>query len=324
MDDDIFDWLAGQAIITECLGVLKSGKEATVYRCTGYSPPAAYADSTGAGDDCAPVAGVADALVAGTMAEPHSGAPATGAVSSTTTTYVAVKIYKDIERRSFRDMGGYLDGRLEHTVLKRRDRLHIMSDPGSLQAYWVDTEFGALTELYRRGLPVPRPLARNGRAIAMELVCATDDRYPASGYEAFEGQADPGQAAPRLREFSPDAAQAVALHAELMLAVEGMLAADMIHGDLSAYNVLVRDGHAVIIDLPQVIDARYHSQPLAMLERDMVNIRTFFRRWGMGDEDQSRQLARDLWRRYEDRELYRDIPPAGAVSGGDDVPMWYL
>ncbi|MBN2873943.1 MAG: hypothetical protein JXM71_02515 [Spirochaetales bacterium] len=205
---------------------------------------------------------------------------------STGLPFVAIKVYKDIERRSFRAMGTYLDGRLEHTILKRRDLLHTLSDPSSMQGYWVEVEYGTLGLLHGLGLPVPRPLARTGSSLAM----------------AFIG--DGTDPAPRLKDVSLDRDRAAIAHDELMMAVERMLAVDTIHGDLSAYNTLFHDGRVVIIDFPQAVDARYHSQGEAMLTRDIVNARSYFRRWGLGDQEESEALARDLWRRYEARELY--------------------
>lgn len=195
--------------------------------------------------------------------------------------YVAVKVYKDIERRSFRDMGGYLDGRIGRTIRKRRDILHMMNDAATMQSLWVDAEYAALATLHGMGLSVPTPLARNGQALAMEFI--------GSGTEA----------SPRLRDADLGRDEAVRIHETLMRSVERMLAADMIHGDLSPYNVLVRAGLPVIIDFPQVVDARYHSQAEAMLVRDVVNLRGFFRRWGLGDESESERIARELWRRYD-------------------------
>ena len=227
---------AGEAIIGEVEGILKSGKEAVVYRCTAH--------------------------------------PSTGLST------VALKVYKDIERRGFRDMSDYLDGRVGRTIRKRRDILHMYSSPDSMQAYWVDAEYEALERLHAAGLPVPRPLGRGPASIAMEFV---------GGEEA----------APRLRDARLGPGEAKAVKEELVECVRRMLGLDLIHGDLSPYNILMREGRPVIIDFPQAIDARFHSRPQAMLERDLSNVLSHFERYGLGSAAEGSALAAEWWGRYE-------------------------
>jgi len=240
--DETFDYFIANAVITEVLAVVKSGKEATVYRCAAH--PASGADS------------------------------------------VAVKVYKDIERRSFRNMEDYLDGRIGHTVRKRRDILHMLSSSATMQEYWVEAEYGALVALRAAGLPVPRPLGRCPSAVAMEFV------------------GDDDEGAPRLRDSRLDDAVARDVLEALLDAVERMLAMDTIHGDLSPYNVLMDGDRPVIIDFPQVVDARYNSKAAEMLERDLVNVCGYFKRHGLVDENEAAAIARTLWARYEVNELY--------------------
>ena len=56
--------------------------------------------------------------------------------------------------------------------------------------------------------------------------------------------------APTLSEVSLDPDEAVPLFDEVWRTVELMLAHDLIHGDLSAYNILYWEGSAVVIDFP--------------------------------------------------------------------------
>ena len=55
----------------------------------------------------------------------------------------------------------------------------------------------------------------------------------------------------------------------VMRNVELMLACDVIHADLSAFNVLYRDGEVRIIDFPQAVDPRFNSSALSLLDRDV-------------------------------------------------------
>ncbi len=51
----------------------------------------------------------------------------------------------------------------------------------------------------------------------------------------------------------------------------------IIHADLSEYNILMEEGRCVIIDWPQWIETS-HPNAQTILERDIDNILTFFRR----------------------------------------------
>jgi len=204
------------------------------------------------------------------------------------TDYVAVKIYKDIEQRSFRNMGGYLDGRIGRTIRKRRDILHMLSTPASMQAFWVNAEYEALVALSGANLSVPKPLFRSGNSLAMEFIAEADGS---------------GDSAKRMRDSRLSDEVVQPLFDSVLAAIETMLRYDMIHGDLSPYNILMRGAEPVFIDFPQVIDARYHSQGAAMLERDVVNMCDFFLRKGAILPVSASQLAGNLWNGYYRNEL---------------------
>ena len=53
------------------------------------------------------------------------------------------------------------------------------------------------------------------------------------------------------------------------------------HGDLSPYNVLVRDDEMVIIDWPQVVDIIGNPQGFEFLERDVRTMCAWFERRGL-------------------------------------------
>jgi RIO kinase 1 len=243
-DDPIFEPFMEAGLVTSVDGVVKSGKEATLWRCS-----------------------------AGTSAESPSG-------------FVAVKVYKDIATRSFRNMGSYLDGRLGRSIRGRRDILHLLSDEASMQAAWVDAEYSALAGLHGRGLPVPRPLHRTGSALAMDFV----------------GSAE-GEVAPQLVHAKPGREEARTLYSDLVDSIVDMLRADIIHGDLSPYNLLLHEGRLIIIDFPQAVDARYHSQALAMFSRDLCNVSSWFARAGVEAALDAEARAVEIWDLYERNRL---------------------
>ena len=231
--DTTFDHFFAAGIITDVDAVIKSGKEATVYRCTAH--------------------------------------PSTGYRS------IAVKVYKDIGKRSFANMADYLDGRVGRTIRKRRDILHMFSDNESMQAYWVYAEYEALKTLSDYGVPVPRPFAQTGSALAMEFIGDTT-------------------IAPQLKDVKLDRDGAQSVLTGITDAIHDMLRLDMIHGDLSPYNILVHNGAPVVIDFPQVIDARFHSQAEEMFRRDVRNVCSYFERHGILVDSET--LVKETWDRY--------------------------
>jgi len=60
-----------------------------------------------------------------------------------------------------------------------------------------------------------------------------------------------------------------------------MLSRDVVHGDLSADNVLVWEGRATVIDLPQDVDAKKNRFARRLLERDVRRICEHFERCGV-------------------------------------------
>ncbi len=81
-----------------------------------------------------------------------------------------------------------------------------------------------------------------------------------------------GQAAPRLIDTQLDAAQARAAYLDMLAQLVRILSCDLIHGDLSPYNVLWGESGATIIDFPQIVSAAQNSQSESFFIRDARNI----------------------------------------------------
>lgn len=143
---------------------------------------------------------------------------------------------------------------------------------------WIEHEFQMQKHLYRAGADVPQPVAHGGNSILMAYL---GDEY---------------QAAPTLNDvaLAPDEAQQ--LFQRVMNNVERMLAHHLVHGDLSAYNILYWDGEISLIDFPQMVDARKNSHAFMLLERDIVRVTQYFTLYGV--QANGRQLAAALWDRY--------------------------
>lgn len=193
---------------------------------------------------------------------------------------IAVKVYKNIEHRSFQALSAYLQGRLAEAGINRRDSMHILSTPSELQAFWVYSEFSVMQRLHDAGLPVPVPYAKSATAFAMEFIYEDD------------GLLEP---APRLRDFRCGPEEANCIKRILLDAVERMLSLNIIHGDLSPYNILMRNGKPVIIDFPQAVDARYNIRGREMLERDILNVCRYCPHDRLSPQEETARLTERLW-----------------------------
>ena len=156
---------------------------------------------------------------------------------------------------------------------------------------WVSREWETLRALWEAGLPVPRPIASTDDAILMGYV------------------GDLALAAPQLRSVGPDAVEVQALFDQVLRAIERMLYLNVIHGDLSAYNLLVWDGRVTVIDLPQAIDPRKNRHAHALLERDVRRICEHFERLGVRSSPD--RLAADLWTAWQ----FADLVPEELRTG---------
>jgi RIO kinase 1 len=96
-----------------------------------------------------------------------------------------------------------------------------------------------------------------------------------------------------------------------------MLSIGLIHGDLSEFNVLVGPEGPVIIDLPQAVNAAGNNGALAMLERDVNNIRGTLGRFA--PELLETEYAREMWALFEQGELTADTKLSGIFARDEAV-----
>ena len=206
------------------------------------------------------------------------------------------KVYRDMRQRSFQRRAQYQEGRKmrgsrETRAMKKNTRF----GRSEQESAWKNAEVDALYRLHAAGVRVPRPYGYFNDVLIMELV--TD-----SG----------GQPAPRLSEVDLSPEQAREYHEFLMRQIVRMLSIGLIHGDLSEFNVLMGSDGPVIIDLPQVVNAAGNNGALAMLERDVNNIRGTLARFA--PELLATEFAREIWSIYEQGELTADRKLTGQFA----------
>jgi RIO kinase 1 len=148
---------------------------------------------------------------------------------------------------------------------------------------WLMYEFTALERLYEAGASVPRPIAASDNAILM----------------SYHG--DERMAAPTLNTIRLEADEAERLYLEVLRNVDLMLQHDLIHGDLSAYNILYwaaedSPGEMTIIDFPQVVNLHTNEKARFILRRDIQRTCEYFGQQGV--QCDAAATMKGFWRRY--------------------------
>jgi RIO kinase 1 len=203
------------------------------------------------------------------------------------------KVYKEADKRSFKQAVQYREGRTGRSSRRAR-AMEKRSRFGQKEAEqaWLSAEVDALYQLAAAGVRVPQPYGFVDGVLLMELITDAD-----------------GFAAPRLSEvdFSPE--QALEYHGRIIREIVRMLCAGLVHGDLSEFNVLVDDNGPVIIDLPQAVNAAGNNNAPMMLERDVNNMRVYFGHYA--PELLITNYGREIWAHYEGGRLKPDIKLSG-------------
>jgi len=202
--------------------------------------------------------------------------------------FFALKVYKALQNRSFKNDSKYQESRMYRNNRENRAYENKTEFGQSVQfGLWVGTEFEMMQNLFEAGVYVPEPFKQVGPTILME----------------FYGQ--DGAAATPLQHVQLDQKQARDIWELLKANIEMMLGANVVHGDLSPYNILVNAQNPAdpvrIIDLPQAVDARFNLMAKDLLERDLRNVCGYFSKLGI--HENPAWLARDMWRRWQRAEL---------------------
>ena len=116
-------------------------------------------------------------------------------------------------------------------------------------------EYDAMKLLYPRGVSVPKPIMQNRHVLVMSMI---------EGAELFR---------------NPELDDAQATYTEILDNVKiTYQKVNMIHGDLSPYNIIVQPNQNIlIIDWPQHVSVN-HPHANELIERDLQNVLTFFKR----------------------------------------------
>jgi RIO kinase 1 len=169
----------------------------------------------------------------------------------------AAKVYKARDERTFKKTASYVEGR--NQTRNSRDRRAMQKKSaygrGLIEDNWQEMELHALRAAFDAGVRVPEPYFLYENVLFMELI--------------VDGAGAP---AGRLADFTFTAEEATRLHQEVFLQVKTLLASGRIHGDLSAYNVLMAGKGPTLIDMPQVVEVAGNNNARQILRRDLRNV----------------------------------------------------
>lgn len=165
---------------------------------------------------------------------------------------VAVKIYL-VHTAEFRK------GRFKYIEGDPRFK-RVRRDIRGLVYAWTMKEFRNMRRAWEAGVRIPKPIAAKGNVLVMEFIGS--DLMPA----------------PKLKDVS----EVDKWHFDVIMDNIKKLyqGAELVHGDLSEYNIFVHGDELVIFDLSQAVTLEH---PLAeeLLARDVANIVRFFEKRGV-------------------------------------------
>jgi RIO kinase 1 len=180
---------------------------------------------------------------------------------------VAVKIYR-VTTSDFKKMQYYIQGDPRFNVRSNSKRQLINN--------WVLKEFKNLNRAAEAGVRVPKPIVAKNNVLVMEFI--GDDNGSPSRLMRQSKISNPQYVADKIIDYVKK------LYND----------AELVHGDLSGFNILMQENEPVIIDLSQglVVD---HPISLELLNRDIENLIKDFKKMGIEiSHDEIKRKIMDL------------------------------
>jgi RIO kinase 1 len=165
----------------------------------------------------------------------------------------AIKIYK-IDTNTSRWMRNYIVG---DPRFKK-----VPNNVSKIIYLWASKEFKNLKRAFKAGLSVPEPIYIKNNILIMEYI----------GFESIP--------APRLKEIK-NPKEPVNLLNEILDFIKILYQkANLVHGDLSEFNILYHNQKPVVIDISQAVTI-HHPKAEVFLVRDITNIFNYFEKVGV-------------------------------------------
>jgi len=166
---------------------------------------------------------------------------------------LAIKIYLTVSAEFKKGMLKYIEGDPRFKHVKRGTR--------SLISAWAQKEYRNLEQATAARVRVPKPIAVKNNVLIMEFI------------------GENGDVAPSLKELPPKNP------AKIYQTIIGYLKrlygkAELVHGDLSEYNIMVYKGKPILFDVAQAVSLE-HPMADFLMRRDLTNLNKFFSRLGV-------------------------------------------
>jgi RIO kinase 1 len=163
---------------------------------------------------------------------------------------LAIKIYLTVSAEFRKGMLKYIEGDPRFKGVRH--------DTRSLIFTWAQKEFKNLEQATAAKVRVPKPVTVKNNVLIMEFIGKN------------------GVSAPSMKESSPKNPEKI--YETLLNYLKRLYRkAELVHGDLSEYNIMIWNGHPVLFDVAQAVPP---SHPMAdfLLRRDLTNLNRFFSR----------------------------------------------
>ncbi len=162
-------------------------------------------------------------------------------------TGVAIKIYR-IRTANFTTMSSYISGDRRFSRVKKSRKELVFA--------WTRKEFSNLSRAFEAGIAVPEPLVWDRNILIMSYLGQGEIPYP------------------QLK--NADIADPAGIYATIVKYIDILYnRAELVHGDLSEFNILYGD-QPYLIDMGQSV-TRDHPRAFQFLMRDIRNINRFFK-----------------------------------------------
>ncbi len=160
---------------------------------------------------------------------------------------IAIKIYR-IRTANFTTMSSYIIGDRRFSRVKKSRKELVFA--------WTRKEYSNLARAWEVGIPVPKPLVWDRNILIMSYLGQDEIPYPQLKNAYFE---DPAE-----------------IYATILHYIDTLYnKAELVHGDLSEFNILYGD-QPYLIDMGQSV-TRDHPRAYQFLMRDIRNINRFFK-----------------------------------------------
>lgn len=166
---------------------------------------------------------------------------------------LAVKIYLTVSAEFKKGMIPYIEGDIRFR--------HVKKSTYSLVYAWALKEFKNLSKAYDTGIRVPKPYTVEKNVLVIEFI------------------GEDGVPAPLIKDV--ELSNPASVYEKLLGNIKTLYRKSaLVHGDLSEYNIMMKNDELVIFDMSQSV---LTSHPLAdqLLRRDIANVNHFFSKIGV-------------------------------------------